>query len=597
MAAINPYVYSVTVYVVEKVITIKNFIPDSLQGRYLLSAVVFISVITIGTWWSSYHAHKIQNDSITNIILKNQSQKITREIRFLMWEVNHSLQSYMVEPELLITDKIRKIIEHSKRQILHLKKINIPKDYKWLESIDVLDNLIIELHTMMLELIKIRNDPIRLHPAMKAMQEVMLPSSNSFSTASILALEEIEFDNLVSNAKIQKLFDKINDNWNKMIGAFRVFIANRFGAFSTTEEGIADQARNVETLYEVIRQDLHALELIDLKTPLDLQGQESLKIMKQTSVDWFNAYHVVRESYLSKEWRADVPFLHNKIKPTLIAIWNSLDEIDLIIDMTSDEKISNMSSIAGNINNILWLFSIIAFLVTIVGYIFFQKTILFPIKQLSNALSNEAHGFEYKIIDQKAQIGEMKALHQAFDLMRNKVHERETELQIKALHDPLTELPNRTLMEDRLLQAITASDREKKSSAVMLIDLNKFKPINDSMGHYVGDLILQETANRLISVLRSSGTVSRIGGDEFAIVIPGVNEFDLKLIVKRILEAFKLPYTIESKVIFIEMSIGVSVYPKDGKTPETLLRNADSAMYLAKKEGRPVQYFLSTDTM
>ena len=597
MAVINHRFIVLAVYVVKKVITIKSYAPDSLQGRYLFSAVVFIAVIISGTWWSSYYAHKVQNDSISSILLKNQSQKITRQVRFLLWEVNHSVQSYMVEPDRHIEDKINKTIQQSKRQIVHLKRINIPQGYKWIESIEVLDNMIIELHTMMSELIKIRNDPVLLHPAMKAMQQIMLPSSSSFSTASTLALEEIEFDNLVTNIKIQKLFDKINDNWNKMIGAFRVFIANRFGAFSTTEKGIIEQAENVETLYEVIRQDLVILESIDQQTPLDLQGQESLKIMQKTSSDWFKAYHLVRESYLSKEWRADIPYLQNKIKPTLITIWNNLDEIDLIIDMSSDEKLFDMSNIAGNINNILWLFSVIAFIVTIAGYIFFQKAILLPIKQLSTALSNEAHGYEYKITNKQSQIGEMKDLHQAFDLMRNKVHERETELQLKALHDPLTNLPNRTLMEDRLQQAITASDRENKSSAVLLIDLNKFKPINDSMGHYAGDLILQETSNRLVSVLRSTGTVSRIGGDEFAIVIPDVNEFDIKLIVKRILDAFKMPYTIESKVILIEMSIGVSVYPKDGKTAEILLRNADSAMYLAKKEGRPVRYFFSTDTI
>jgi len=560
-----------------------------LQGRYLLAATIYIIIIIAGTWWSSYGAHNVHNNSISNILLKNQTQKITRRVRLLLWEVNHSLQSYMVAPKTILQEKIHRSIKQSLQQVSHLKKIKLPEKYYWLDSIEVLNKRVSDLSNLMDELIIIRNDPEKLHPAMTTMNNIMLPASNDFSTAATLALEEIEFDNLVENRTVLKLFDRAGDNWNKMIGTFRVFIANRFGAFSISEEGIKKQGENVEILYNVIHQDLKLLHKISLTSPLDLQGQESLEVMITSAKAWFKAYLTVRKSYLSDKWRTDVPFLHTKIQPTLISIWNTLDDIDLVIDLFSDDNIAKMGGIAGHISNILWIFFVIALALTIAGYIFFQSVILSPIKKLSTALFNEANGSESNNLEKVTLIGEIKELHQAFILMQEKVQERQTELQSRALHDPLTGLPNRILMEDRLHQALSASERGDNSSAVLVIDLNKFKDINDTMGHYAGDLLLQETSKRLTSVLRTTGTVARIGGDEFAIIIPGVNEFDIKLIVKRILEAFKIPYILDSNKIIIEMSIGVSIYPKDGEDAVQLLKNADSAMYQAKRKGEPVR--------
>jgi len=554
-------------------------------------------VIMAGTWWSSYLTHNVQNESISNILLKNQSQKITKKIRFLLWEVNHLLQSYMIDPDQLLREKINKTIQQTLIQISYLNNIDIAEERKWQQSITVLNKKVTKLQNMLNELMVIRITPEKLHPAMSTMNDIMLPASNAFTTAVTLAIEEIEFDNLVINNKIYKLFEKISANWNKMIGAFRVFVANRFGAFSSTEEGLKQQGHNVELLYNVISNDLQLLIRMSTKVPFDLQGQESLAIMLVKSKEWFKAYQSVRKSYHSKEWRTDVPYLHKRIQPTFYKIWNDLNELEQIIDIASNKSISAMSNIAGNISNILWIFFVIAFIFTIAGYMFFQSVIISPIKKLSTALFNQAHGSDNYQIEQDATIGEMKELHQAFSLMKTKVHERQTELQLQALHDPLTGLPNRILMEDRLDQALSISDRSNNVSAIMLIDLNKFKEVNDNYGHYVGDYILKETSRRLQSVLRTTGTVSRIGGDEFAIIIPNISENVIEQVIQRILETFDKPCLVDGVDITIKMSIGIAIYPKDGRDAVTLLRNADSAMYLAKKQQQTVCYFLSTDTL
>jgi len=169
----------------------------------------------------------------------------------------------------------------------------------------------------------------------------------------------------------------------------------------------------------------------------------------------------------------------------------------------------------------------------------------------------------------------------------------EEELEYQATHDLLTNLPNRALLYDRIKQEMAISDRQKKSFALLFFDLDRFKIINDSLGHKAGDLLLQIVAKRLQQIIRSSDTVARLGGDEFVLLSPGLkkNE-DVIHITEKILETIKEPILIEGREILITASIGVSIYPSDGKNIEELLSNADLAMYRAKEEGRAqFQYY------
>lgn len=156
-----------------------------------------------------------------------------------------------------------------------------------------------------------------------------------------------------------------------------------------------------------------------------------------------------------------------------------------------------------------------------------------------------------------------------------------------AHYDPLTGLPNRILLSDRLQQAITAAKREKSHMALMFIDLDKFKPINDSLGHHIGDLLLKEVAGRMLECMRESDTAGRVGGDEFVVLLPSVEEEDDAMAVaEKIRHALFEPFKVSGNVLNISSSIGVAVYPEHGVDEKTLLKNADVAMYYAKEEGR-----------
>jgi diguanylate cyclase (GGDEF)-like protein/PAS domain S-box-containing protein len=165
-----------------------------------------------------------------------------------------------------------------------------------------------------------------------------------------------------------------------------------------------------------------------------------------------------------------------------------------------------------------------------------------------------------------------------------------------AHHDPLTTLPNRMALEARLEQSIADADRNQRSVAVMFLDLDRFKNINDSLGHHVGDLLLIEVARRLRQTVRSSDTVARLGGDEFIIVLPALEAPEVAAMVAgNIMEALSRPYLIEGHVLHSTPSIGVSIYPQDGGDVTTVMKFADTAMYHAKDVGRNGFQFFSME--
>ncbi|MDH4191057.1 MAG: PAS domain S-box protein [Betaproteobacteria bacterium] len=162
-------------------------------------------------------------------------------------------------------------------------------------------------------------------------------------------------------------------------------------------------------------------------------------------------------------------------------------------------------------------------------------------------------------------------------------------------HDALTGLPNRRLLEDRLTQALAQSGRAQRSTAVMFIDLDRFKTVNDSLGHAVGDTLLIKIARRLVDLMRFGDTVCRIGGDEFVLVLQDIKRTsDAAQVAQKVIDRLSAPINSEGQDFTITPSIGISIFPDDGRDAEALIRNADAAMYHAKEMGRAnFQFFTS----
>jgi len=161
-----------------------------------------------------------------------------------------------------------------------------------------------------------------------------------------------------------------------------------------------------------------------------------------------------------------------------------------------------------------------------------------------------------------------------------------------ATHDPLTDLPNRELWRDRMNQAMALTRRTGKQTALMLIDIDHFKQINDSMGHGTGDAVLKAAAERLRSCMRECDTIARLGGDEFAAILGSVvDSEDCAAIVQRILDTLSQPLLLDGRNLSVTASIGVAMFPGDGEDPESLLNSADAAMYRAKKVHNRFEFY------
>lgn len=223
-----------------------------------------------------------------------------------------------------------------------------------------------------------------------------------------------------------------------------------------------------------------------------------------------------------------------------------------------------------------------------------------PLKQMLSAVNRFAVGHEQTPlpVERRDEIG---LLARSFQHMRKQIEgqmgslqDKQRELDHLASHDALTGLPNRRMLLDRLEHALARARRNEEPVAVLFIDLDKFKDINDNLGHATGDIVLRTTAQRMLSVIREADTAARIGGDEFVILLDGtVEREDIAKVADKVIETLGQPVEQDGHSLHIGASIGIACYPQDGKTGNELLGRADQAMYEAKCTGRNRYVFAS----
>ncbi|MCG7935970.1 MAG: EAL domain-containing protein [Candidatus Thiodiazotropha taylori] len=224
-----------------------------------------------------------------------------------------------------------------------------------------------------------------------------------------------------------------------------------------------------------------------------------------------------------------------------------------------------------------------------------------PSKVVHNHISEFGTQRKYEVsvsplFDDNGEI--MGVIESAHDItehleLLDELKERQLSYAHLAQHDALTGLPNRLLFADRLSQAIHVAHRNKSMIAILFIDLDRFKEVNDSFNHATGDAVLKEVAVRFQSLFREDDTIARMGGDEFTVILTHIKrDSNAALVAKKLLNIFKKPFTIQNHKLYLSASIGISLYPDHGNSVDELVRNADTAMYRAKEEGRNTfQYY------
>ncbi len=205
-----------------------------------------------------------------------------------------------------------------------------------------------------------------------------------------------------------------------------------------------------------------------------------------------------------------------------------------------------------------------------------------------------------RVVQQRGKVtknskdGQLRMTSIVYDITERK--ESENRLAYLANYDPVTNLPNRNLFQDRLKHAMAQAERKNTLVALLYLDLDHFKAVNDALGHQAGDELLVEAAQRIRESIRESDTVARLGGDEFTIVIEQPqNNGQIAIVAEHVLDALNKNYMIDNNEVFVSASMGITIFPNDGGDVDTMLRNADSAMYLAKDRGRNAYHFFTEE--
>ncbi len=221
-----------------------------------------------------------------------------------------------------------------------------------------------------------------------------------------------------------------------------------------------------------------------------------------------------------------------------------------------------------------------------------ERLALRPLRALTGQLQ--------RVRQDKANLGEqvkiegnleVVALSEGFNDMTSRLRELYESLEHMAFTDALTGLPNRSLFQDRLQQTTLTAKRENKPFALLIMDLDRFKDINDTLGHGIGDLLLTQVSQRLRAKLRASDTVARMGGDEFAVLLPAVDAKHAGMASRMLLQALRAPFTVEEHNLNIAASIGIALYPENGVDASVLMQRADVAMYAAKNSGSGFAFY------
>ena len=242
---------------------------------------------------------------------------------------------------------------------------------------------------------------------------------------------------------------------------------------------------------------------------------------------------------------------------------------------------------------ILVLTAIVLFLSAAI-YAVFRFNVLFPIQKLI-AASREVGRGQYTHIDVKSA-DELGMLARAFNAMAEEVKQEQAKLHRQANFDTLTGLPNRMMAFDRINVEISRAKRSGQRFAVLFVDLDNFKNVNDSLGHAVGDELLVATGARVQASLRDSDTVARLGGDEFLVLAPDIaDEMQVEKMVERLMRSVSEPQELNGRKVVAHCSIGIAIYPDNGESVETLMANADNAMYQAKATGNSSAVFFTQE--
>jgi len=550
---------------------------STLRSRYIVLAALLSTLVIASVWLAQRYVADAGQAIIASTQARNDAVHLTHKIRSHVWNTEYTLQQYMLSPSAGLRKTVAATIDEAIQLSSDLQALVWIRNNQLQQKAQDLAVDLQGLNEKLDQLMKVRLDADLMYPAMRIARGDLLGIATEYETAVSLALDEIQEEKSAAS-DMRFMFMGARGAWTGMISAFRLYLLNRIG--SLFEEGLATQKHDVELQYEVVG---HQLQLLQQHADrLGFQASISLEDMQALAQAWLEKFGDIVAINETEEWRRDVSIIVNDIRPLTGRIQQQIMVIDARIEESTARDIGTQTATAGNIVYVIWLIGLLFLVFMVISYLVFERSMLRPVALVAEGLKSEATGVATADLP-ATDTDETRNLVDAFLEMRKQVRSRQVALEHQALHDALTELPNRLFLRERMHQAILGAHGDYQSIALIMLDLNRFKEINDTLGHHTGDQLLQQVGSRLSRLIRQTDTVARLGGDEFAILLPNMQESKVLDMAAKIHQALEQVYEVDDHALYVGASLGVAIYPQHGSNPETLLQHADVAMYMAKR--------------
>ena len=562
----------------------------SVRKQYLLFAVFMAIVVLTYTWYSGIWVARTGKASVDQIEKRIKVAELTHRIRRAVINADNALNLFLLAPTETSRNQFDEELKRAQGLLTELTQADWARYSAILPKLQELTTLLTSIDTAAAQIMKVRQDSNLMYPAMRLANGEMLTVNREFISQTDTAIEFYSKKKSLNayQRQVYNLLISLRDKWHRMINSYRLFIINRTG--SLFENATQTQISDVEFFYAEIVDALKKLVSYNTKYSLDLEVSTAIESMQELSPHWHTGFRQVVLIYTQGRWRGDIPLVNDLINPLFSQGFDKLDQVENELKLASDLDVVRQTEVSRSIINSLWGMALFVLIIGALSYIILELNIIRPIAKVARNLKAEAKGLEVTELPDVQAI-EIRDLTDAFRDLRQQVHSRQMALEHVAMHDALTSLPNRTLLMDRLNQSIKNAQRRKRSLALLMLDLDRFKEINDTLEHQTGDALLQQVGARLRNVLRDSDTVARLGGDEFAVLLPNVSDTNAMRIAAAIHERLEKVYEVYEHSLYVGVSIGLAVFPQHGETSESLLQHADVAMYTAKRGNRGIMLY------
>lgn len=560
----------------------------SLRKRYIALASLVITLLIAGAGIASWYVKDITSNNLTALELNKSVTTTAQQLHHTLSLISMTINAMLINPdishEVIIDENMNKALQLIKALQLKLRSETTALE----QPINNLFFFFNELKKKTHILTEKRKDSSWVYPALPFINNKLLIPNNNFISSVESSIDGYSIEDIPYDEAYHQLHELRNLWQNKTLN-FRAVII-RFAGLNKITRTL--QEETIEKLQVKIDNSLKILDKLKDNDELEIHVESYIQIMKDSSKEWESQWKNMQQLRTNNAWRNDIIFLQKEIIPLQESINHSMENLENTSHNWSQKQIRNLSDAANKIISELWLLTLLAISFVFFAYIMVEKLVLQPIYRISQSLSMKIGPYYSHIEDNSSK--EINALTSAFNTMQTQIHQRQVALEHQAMHDALTNLPNRILFNDRLTQAINLMHRSKEELAVLLLDLDRFKDVNDTLGHHIGDQLLKEASIRLQDSIRSSDTVARLGGDEFAIIAPQTSANEALEFSNKIIETLSKVFKLEHNNIFVGVSIGISIYPTNGTDNYTLIRHADTAMYGAKYNNQGALLYLAS---